>query len=136
MYILGSLTYTHLEYNDMTYNTLLTQMCNALPTQLSSVPPVKTLVYRWNVGPSRFLVNMSASLRVPAIYLITSILASLNFKLNSLRSTDWISMCLVLPPMLQLLARYTAHWLSISMTMGSLTLSLSDSSTFFIESMS
>ncbi len=132
MYILGSLTYTHLEYNDMTYDTLLTQMCNALLTQLSSVPPVKTLVYRWNVGPSRFLVKMSASLRVPAIYLITSTLASL----NSLRNTDWTSMCLVLPPMLQLLARYTAHWLSISMTMGSLTLSPSDSSTFFIESMS
>ncbi len=95
--------YTHLEYNDMAHNTLLTWMCDKLPTQLCSVPPVKTLVYGCNVGPSRFLVKMSASLTAPAINLITSTPASF----SSLRNTDWTSMCLVLPPMLQLLARYT-----------------------------
>ncbi len=115
--------YTHLEYNDMAHNTLLTWMCDKLPTQLYSVPPVKTLVYCWNVGPSRFLVKMSASLTAPAIHLITSTPASF----SSLRNTDWTSMCLVLPPMLQLLARYTTPWLSISRTIGSLTLMLEES---------
>ena len=93
-------SYTHLEYNDKANNTLLTWMCDKLPTQSFSVSPVKTLVYCWNVGPSRFLVKMSASLTAPNIHLITSTPASF----NSLRSTDWTSMCLVLPPTLQLLA--------------------------------
>jgi hypothetical protein len=125
-------SYAHPEYNDMAHDTLLTQMCDELQTQLSSVPPVKTLVCCWNVGPSRFLVKMSASLTAPAIHLITSTPASF----SSLRNTDQTSMCLVLRPRLQLLARYTAPWLSISRTMGSLTWSPSDSSTFFIYSMS
>ncbi len=107
-------------------------MCDKLQTQLSSVPPVKTLVYRWNAGLSRFLAKMSASLTAPNTHLITSTLASFSF----LRNSDQTSLCLVLPPMLQLLARYTAPWLSISMNMGSLTLSPSDSSKFFIYSMS
>ncbi len=124
--------YTHLEYNDTAHNTLLTQMCNKLQTPLFSVPPVKTLVYRWNAGPTRFLVKMSASLTAPAIHLITSTPASF----SSLRNADQTSMCLILPPTLQLLARYTAPWLSISRTMGSLILSPSDTSTFFIHSMS
>ncbi len=88
--------YTHL-FNDMAHNTLLTWMCDKLPTQLYSVPPVKTLVYHWNVGPSRFLVKISASLTAPAIHLITSTPAFF----GSLRNTDWTSMCLVLSPMLQ-----------------------------------
>jgi hypothetical protein len=120
--------YTHLDYNDTAHNTLFTWMCDKLPTQSYSVPPAKTLVYCWNVCPSRFLVKMSASLTAPAIHLITSTLASF----SSLRNTDWTSMCFVLPPMLQLLAMYTAPWLSISQTIGSLTLSPSNSSTFFI----
>jgi hypothetical protein len=124
--------YTHLKYNDTAHGTLLTWICDKLQTQLSSVPPVKTLVYHWNVGPSRFLVKMSASLTAPNIHLITSAPASF----SSLRNTDRTSICLVLPPMLQLLARYTAPWLSISRTMGSLTMSLSDYITFFIYSMS
>jgi hypothetical protein len=124
--------YTHLEYNDTAHDTLLTWICDKLYTQLSSVSPVKTLVYCWNVGPSRFLVKMSTSFTAPAIHLITSTPASF----SSLRNTDQTSMCLVLPPMLQFLARYTAPWLSISRTMGSLTRSLSYSSTFFIYSMS
>ncbi len=120
--------YTHLEYNDTAPNALLTQMCDELPTRLFSVPPVKTLVYPWNVDPSRFLVKMSASMAAPAIYLITSTPAFF----SSCRNTDCTSIYLVLPPMLQLLARYTAPCLSISWTIGSLTLSPSDSSTFFI----
>jgi hypothetical protein len=120
--------YTHLEYNNMAHDTLLSWMWDILLTQSSSVPPVKTLVYCWNVGPSRFLVKISASLTAPDIHLITSTLASF----NSLRKTDQTSMCFVLPLTLQLLARYTAPWLSISRTIGSLTLSPSDSSMFFI----
>ncbi len=116
----------------MAHNILLTWMCDKLQTPLSSVPPVRTLVYCWNAGPSRFLVKMSISLTAATIHLITSTLASY----SSLRNTDWTSMCLVLLPTLQLLARYTAPWLSISRTMRSLTLSPSDSSTFFIHSMS
>jgi hypothetical protein len=116
----------------MAHDNLLTRMCDKLPTQLFSVPPVKTLVYRWKVGPSRFLVKMSASLTAPAIHLITSVPASF----SSLRNTDQTSICLVLPPTLLLLARYIAPWLSISRTMGSLTSSPSDSSMFFIYSMS
>jgi hypothetical protein len=125
-------SYTHLEYHDMAHNTFLTWMCDKLPTQLFSVPLVKTLVYRWNASPSRLLVKMSASLTAPAFHLITSTQASFSF----LRNTDWTSMCLVLPPMLQLLARYTAPWLKILRTIGSLTLSPSNSSTVFIKSMS
>ena len=121
-------SYTHLEYNHTAHNTLLTWMCDKLQTPLSSVPPVKTLVYCWNVGSSRFLVKMSASLTAPDIHLITSTPSSF----SSLRNTDQTSMCHVLPPMLQLLARYTAPWLSISRTIGCLTLSLSDSSTFVV----
>jgi hypothetical protein len=64
--------YTHLEYNDTAHDTLLTQMCDKLLTQLFSVPPVKTLVYCWKVGPSRFLVKKSASLTAPTIHVITS----------------------------------------------------------------
>ncbi len=120
--------HTHLEYIDTAHDTLLTWLCDVLLTQSSSVPPVKTLVYCWNVGPSRFLVKMSASLTAPNIHLITSTRASF----NSLRNTDRTSMCLVLLPTLQLLARYTAPRLSIYRTMGSLTLSPSDSSMFFI----
>ncbi len=116
----------------MAHDTLLSQMWDELQTQLSSVHPVKTLVYHWNVGPSRFLVKMSASLTAPAIHLITSTPASF----SSLRNTDHTSMCLVLLPTLQLLARYTAPWLFISRNMGSLTRSPSNSSTFFIYSMS
>jgi hypothetical protein len=120
--------YTHLEYNDTAHDTLLTQMCEELPSQSYPVPPMKTLVYCWNVGPSRFLVKLSASLTAPAIHLITSTLASF----SSFRNTDQTSMCLVLPPILQLLARYSNPWMSISRTIGSLTLSPSNSSTFFI----
>jgi hypothetical protein len=43
--------YTHLEYNDTAHGTLLTWMCDELPSQLYSVPPVKTLVYCRYVGP-------------------------------------------------------------------------------------
>ncbi len=125
-------SYTHLEYNDTAHDTLLTWMCDKLQNPLSSVPPVKTLVYPWHAGPSWFLLKMSASLTAPAIHLITSTPASF----SSLRNSDQTSMCLVLPPTLQLLARYTAPWLSISRTIGSLTLSPSDSTTFFIYSMS
>jgi hypothetical protein len=124
--------YTYLEYNDTAHKTLLTWICEVLLTQLSSFPPPKTLVYCWKVGPSGFLVKMSASLTAPNIHLITSTPASF----NSLINTDQTSMCLVLPPTLQILVRYTAPWLSMSRTMGSLTLSPSDSSTFFIWSMS
>ncbi len=88
--------YTHLECNDTAHKTLLTWMCDKLPNQLFSVPPVKTLVYLWNVGSSRFLVKMSATLTAPAIHLITSTPASF----SSLRNTDQTSMCLVLPPTL------------------------------------
>jgi hypothetical protein len=126
------LLHTHLEYNDTAHDTLLTWMCDKLPTQSFSVPPVKTLVYCWIVGPSRFLVKMSASLTAPAIHLITCTPASF----SSLKNTDGTSMCLVLPQTLQLLARYTTPWLSIFRTMWSLTLSPSDFSTFFIYSMS
>ncbi len=83
-------SYTHLEYNDTAHDTLLTWMCDKLQTQLSSVPPVKTLVYCWNVGSSRFLVKMSASLTAPDIHLITS--TSTSF--SSLRNTNWTSMVL------------------------------------------
>ncbi len=93
---------------------------------------MKKLVYLWNVGPSRFLVKMSASLVVPDIHWITSTPASF----SSSRNTDWTSMCLVLLPTLQLMAKYTTPWLSISRTIGSLTLSPSYSRTFFIWSMS
>ncbi len=89
--------YTHLEYNDTAHNILHTWICNKLQTPLSSVPTVKTLVYGWNAGPSRFLVKMSASLAAHAIHLITSTLASF----SSLRNINWTPMCLVLPPMLQ-----------------------------------
>jgi hypothetical protein len=125
-------SYTHLEDNDTACNSLLTWMCDKLPTQLYSVPPVKTLVCCWNVGTSSFLVKISASLMAPSIHLITSTPASF----SSLRNTDWTSMSHVLPPTLQLLARYTAPCLSIFRTIGSLTLSPSNSSLFFIQSMS
>jgi hypothetical protein len=120
--------YTHLEYNDMAHDSLFTWMCDKLLNQLLSVLPVKSLVYLWIVDPSSFLVKMSALLVVPSIHLITSTTSSF----SSLRNTDQTSMCHVLPPMLQLLARYTAPWLSISRIIGCLTLSLSDSSTFVV----
>jgi hypothetical protein len=116
----------------MTHETLLTWICDVLLTQSLPATPVKILVYLWNVGPSRFLVKMSASLVVPAIHLIPSIPASF----CSHRNTDWTSLCLIVPPMPQLLAKYTAPWLSISRTIGSLTLSSSDSRIFLIQSMS
>ncbi len=117
----------------MAHDTLLTWMCDVLLTQLHSVPPVKTLVHCWTVNcrPIQILgkdVCLIDSTQYPLDHQYTGFL-QLSFK-------HWSDINVLCPTSNALLARYTAPWLSISRTMGSLTLSLSDSSMFFIQSMS